>query len=207
MRPPWCSRNHATLASFGHGAEAADRHGFACLREVDHDRRDAGEVHVFALQHTQRDAAGHARIDRIAAGFKNLEPDLRGKVVRRRGHVPRADDARMMGRHAMLVGHPQSPFCGWTSAGNPCVIGLTGEPAAMSLRATVKGVNDNRCVFWSVVGCAGALKAGPFGPPPSAAFGLDLAGASGDLAEVATTASCARCTDGITRRAMLCCPA
>jgi hypothetical protein len=46
----------------------------------------------------------------------------------------------------MLVGHPQSPFCGWTSAGNQCVIGLTGEPAAMSLRGAKRRGNPNHAV-------------------------------------------------------------
>ena len=51
------------------------------------------------------------------------KPDLRGEVVGGCSHVPRADDARMVGGHAMLVSHPQSPFCGWTSAATRALLG------------------------------------------------------------------------------------
>ena len=85
--------------------EAADRHRLPGFRELDHDRRHAAEMHVFALQHAQSDARRHAGVDRVAAGFQDFEPGLRGEIIGRRHHVPRAEDARMVGGHAMLVGH------------------------------------------------------------------------------------------------------
>ena len=70
-------------------------------------------MHVFALQYAQRDTARDAGIDRIAAGLEDLESDLRGKIIRGCNHVPRADDARMVGGHDMLVGHSAHlSFCG-----------------------------------------------------------------------------------------------
>ena len=75
------------------------------FRKLDHDRRHTGEMHVFALQHAQRDARRDSGVDRVAAGFQDFKPGLRGKIIRRRHHVPRAENARMMGGHAMLVGH------------------------------------------------------------------------------------------------------
>jgi hypothetical protein len=50
---------------------------------VKHDRCDAGEVHVFALQHAKRDATCHAGIDRIAARFENRKAGLGRQVVGR----------------------------------------------------------------------------------------------------------------------------
>src|ERR1700722_18891424 len=96
--------------------EAADRHGLAGVGDMDHDRRHAGEMHVFALQHAERDTAGNTRVDRIAARFKDFKSCLCGKEVGGCHHMPRADDPRMMCGHMMLVGHLYSPFRGAISA-------------------------------------------------------------------------------------------
>jgi hypothetical protein len=71
---------------------------------VDDDRRHAGEVHVFGLHHAQRDAAGDAGVDRIAARFQDAEARLGGEVVAGGHHVARPHDGRAMGLHVVLHG-------------------------------------------------------------------------------------------------------
>jgi hypothetical protein len=93
---------------------------------MDHDRRDAGEMHVFALQHAKRDTGAHPRVDRVAARFQDGEPGFSGEVIRRRHHVARANYARMVGRHAMLVGHllipPMRVGCGLDVGGQQVTV-------------------------------------------------------------------------------------
>jgi hypothetical protein len=84
----------------GPRAEAVDVHDLALFREVDHERRNAGEVDAIGLQHAERDAGGDAGIDRIAAGLENLETGVRGGIVTGGDHVLRAGDRRTIGGHA-----------------------------------------------------------------------------------------------------------
>ena len=52
------------------GAEAADGLDAACLNAIDHDRRHAGNIHIFAMHHTENEAACDAGIDGISARFQ-----------------------------------------------------------------------------------------------------------------------------------------
>ena len=71
---------------------------------IDHDRRDAGEVHLVGLHHAERDARRDAGVDRVAARLEDAEAGLRREVVARRDHVARPHDGRAMGLHAVLRG-------------------------------------------------------------------------------------------------------
>jgi hypothetical protein len=71
---------------------------------VNDDRRHAGEVHVFGLHHAERDAAGDAGVDRVAARLENAEARLGGEVVAGGHHVARPHDGRAMGLHVVLAG-------------------------------------------------------------------------------------------------------
>jgi hypothetical protein len=93
-------------------SQAADRHRLTGLGHVDHDRRDAGEMHVLALQDAECDTAGDARIDRIATGLQDLEARLRREVVGGRNHMSRSDDTWMMCGHTILISHLYGPSCG-----------------------------------------------------------------------------------------------
>ena len=63
------------------GPEPGDRHDLAAVGEIDHDRRDAGDIDEIALQHAERDAGGAAGIDRVAAGFEDRKPGGGGEIV------------------------------------------------------------------------------------------------------------------------------
>ena len=69
------------------------------FRGVDDLRRDAAEIHLVGLQHADRDARRDARIDRVAAGFEDLETGVRREIVSRGNDVPRAHDG-----HAFYCG-------------------------------------------------------------------------------------------------------
>jgi hypothetical protein len=68
-------------------ADAADHMGLAAFAEVDHGRRDTAEAHELALQHVDRETRRDARIDRVAAGFQDLQAGERGVVVAGHHHV------------------------------------------------------------------------------------------------------------------------
>src|SRR4029079_6013438 len=61
------------------GAEPGDRHGFALLGVVDHDRRDPGEIDEVDLQYAERDPGRDAGVDRVATGLQDLEPGSGGE--------------------------------------------------------------------------------------------------------------------------------
>ncbi len=79
------------------GAETGDRHDLLFVGEVDHDRRDPGDIDEIALQDTERDPGSAARIDRVAAGLQNVEACGRRQIVARRYGVPGHSDGRPMG--------------------------------------------------------------------------------------------------------------
>jgi len=60
-------------------------------REQD-DRRDAAEVGEVALEHVERDAAGDAGIDRVAAALEHADAGGGREVVARAHHVPLGED-------------------------------------------------------------------------------------------------------------------
>ena len=66
------------------------------VRQPDHDRCDAGDVHQIRLQHAERDAGRAAGIDRIAAGLQDGERGRCGEVVAGGNRVTRAVDGRAM---------------------------------------------------------------------------------------------------------------
>ena len=78
--------------------EASDRHDLLFVGEIDHDRRDAGDIDQIALQDAERDPGGAARIDRVAARLQNVEPGGRREIMARRDGVLRHGDGRPMGR-------------------------------------------------------------------------------------------------------------
>ena len=73
--------------------------------------------------------------------------------------------------------------------------------------ALVMSVNGARCDVLIVGWSATVLKAGPVGPPPSAAFGLDRSGGPAGLADIALTVGFDRRSGWVRCRAMLSCPA
>ena len=56
------------------------------------DRRDAAEVGEVALEHVERDAAGDAGIDRVAAALEHADAGGGREVVARAHHVPLGED-------------------------------------------------------------------------------------------------------------------
>ncbi len=79
------------------GAEAGDRHDLLFVGEVDHDRRDTGDIDEIALQDAERDPGGAARIDRVAARLQDVEAGGRRQIMARRDGVPGDGDGRPMG--------------------------------------------------------------------------------------------------------------
>ena len=65
--------NQAAEASFGHRPRPLIDAVSTVPSSMDHDRRDAGEIHQFALQHAERDARRDTGVDGVAAGLQNLE--------------------------------------------------------------------------------------------------------------------------------------
>src|SRR5580704_7716905 len=81
-------------------------------------------MHVFALQHAQGDTCRHAGIDRIAAGFQDLESGLCREIIGRRHHVLRTKDTWMVRGHAMPVSHGDvSCFSRYSAAFGMNVVG------------------------------------------------------------------------------------
>ena len=82
--------------------KARDREHAILHGGVDDDRGYTGKIHIFGLHHPQRDAGGHARIDRVSSRFQNAEPGLGGEILAGRHHVARAHDRRSMRLHVIL---------------------------------------------------------------------------------------------------------
>ena len=78
-------------------ADTVDHVHFVAFGEMDHDRRDATEADELALQHIDRQAGRDAGIDRVAAGFQDLEAGERGVV--------------MAGHHHMVLRHDIGSAC------------------------------------------------------------------------------------------------
>jgi hypothetical protein len=104
-----CRRNHRALEADGDRAvvvaderldverlrppaEARDRHGLVAVGEVDQHRRHAGELDLVAVHDAQRDAAGHAGVDGVAAGAQDRMRRLGREILPGRRHVVVADD-------------------------------------------------------------------------------------------------------------------
>ena len=87
--------------------EASDCHHLLLVGEIDHDRRDTGDVDEIALQDAERNPRGATRIDRVAACLQDVEPRGRREIVTRRNRVLRDGDRRPMRR---WCGHGE-PFC------------------------------------------------------------------------------------------------
>jgi hypothetical protein len=82
-------------------AEAGDAFDVA-VRQPDHGRRDAGDVHQVGLQHAKRNAGGATGIDRIAAGFQNGEGRGGCQIMAGRDGVARAVDSGAMAHNGLL---------------------------------------------------------------------------------------------------------
>jgi hypothetical protein len=82
--------------------EAGDGHDFLLLGEIDHDRRNAGDIDEIALQNPERNAGSATGVDRIAAGLQYVEPGDGGEIMPRRNGVPGDGDGRPVG---CFLGH------------------------------------------------------------------------------------------------------
>ena len=78
---------------------------------IDHDRRDAREVHVFGLHDTKRNAGRHARVDGVAARIQDSEAGFGREILARRNHVARAHDGWSMSFHVSLRGQRRGRAC------------------------------------------------------------------------------------------------
>ena len=94
-------------------AEAGDALHVA-VRQPDHDRCHAGDVHQVGLQHAERDARRAAGVDRIAAGFQDGEGGRGRQIVAGGDGVTRAVDGRAMAHDGLLKERAQA--CGKASA-------------------------------------------------------------------------------------------
>ena len=94
-------------------AEAGDALHVA-VRQPDHDRCDAGDVHQVGLQHAERYARRAAGVDRVAAGFQDGEGGRGRQIVAGGDGVTRAVDGRAMAHDGLLKERAQA--CGKASA-------------------------------------------------------------------------------------------
>ena len=78
-------------------AQAADRHNLVLLGQVDHDRRDAGKLHHIAMDNAQCHSCRNPGIDRVAAGFQDVESSLGRQKMTGGHHVSGAIDHRLVG--------------------------------------------------------------------------------------------------------------
>ena len=76
--------------------EPRDRHNLLLLGEVDHDRRNTGDIDEITLQHPERDPGGAPRIDGIASRLEDVEAGGRCKIMACRDRVPGHGDGRPM---------------------------------------------------------------------------------------------------------------
>ncbi len=105
------SRHHAALHAFrylaavplhevvrcnrlGPHAEPIDAMHFLVLRRIDDLGRHSGEIDLVGLQHPDRNARGHAGIDRVAAGLQDLEAGMRGEIMSGGNDVPGSHDGQ-----------------------------------------------------------------------------------------------------------------
>ena len=100
--PPWCCLKKSRAIAFGQGPRPGMVTTRSVLGGIDDDRRHAREVHVFGLHHAERDAAGDAGVDRIAARLQDPKAGLGREVLAGGHHVARPHDGRAMGLHAVL---------------------------------------------------------------------------------------------------------
>src|SRR4029078_3530351 len=59
------------------------------------------EVHFVGLQHADRDTGCDSGIDRVPAGFEDLEPGVCGEIMSCGDHMPRSHDAHAGGGHSV----------------------------------------------------------------------------------------------------------
>ena len=90
------------IRGLGPAAEAGNRDHLVALRQVDDHRRNAGELHLIAVQHAERDSGGDAGIDRVATGLQDRVTGFGGEVVTGGDHVACRGDHRLEGHGRTL---------------------------------------------------------------------------------------------------------
>jgi len=80
------------------GPEARDRHHLLPVGEIDHNRRNTGDIDEIALQHTERDPGGTAGIDGVAASLQDVETGGGREIMARRNRMLRHGDGRPIRR-------------------------------------------------------------------------------------------------------------
>ena len=135
--PPWCFLEIVRRDRLRPCAESRNRDDAVLGGGVDHDRRHAPEVHIFRLHDAERDAGGHARVDRVAARVQDAEAGFGSKILAGHDHVARAHDGWSMGLHVSSVG---SHVCGRFVAIQTMVV-----PSVASQAAASSPVRRNRC--------------------------------------------------------------
>ena len=106
-------------------AEAGDRHGLVAVGQVDQHRRDAGELDLVAVHDTERDAAGDAGVDGVAAGAQDRMRRLGREILAGRCHVVVADDHWLHPHQALPRPlHPDPSLSDASDASRPIAIDL-----------------------------------------------------------------------------------
>ena len=82
-------------------AEAGDRHRLVAVGQVDQHRRDTGELDLVAVHDPERDAAGNAGVDRVAARPQDRMRRLGSEILAGRRHIVVADDHWLHPHHAL----------------------------------------------------------------------------------------------------------
>ena len=85
----------------GPSAHSADGDYFAALRQVDHDRGDAGEVHLVRFHHGLHDPGSNAGVHGVSAALQDSETGLCGQVMARYSGVPGSANRGPVGPDAL----------------------------------------------------------------------------------------------------------
>jgi len=80
------------------GPETGDRHHLLLVGEVNHNRRNTGDIDQIALEHTERDPGSTTGIDGVAASLQDVKTRGGGEIMARRDRMLRYRDGRPMRR-------------------------------------------------------------------------------------------------------------
>ena len=80
------------------GPEAGDCHYLLLVGDVDHDRRNPGDIDEIALEHTERNPGGTTGIDGVAASLQDVKTGGGSQIMARRDRMLCYGDGRPMRR-------------------------------------------------------------------------------------------------------------